>query len=120
MMKKQVRNYSPEQDPTYARGAADIVSIQARRVAGTHEWRISVATGVYTEIVEVWGRTEEGTLRKRFHGLHEKLLPGRMWDQVLHRRPGGDIAALYIAQAVEDHLRTMLAFTDPDTDSLLD
>jgi hypothetical protein len=117
---RRAREFSPDQDPYFLLGAADTVMIRATRVSGSQLWQIHAATGVYTEVRELFLKQPDGTLRRRFYGMKEKQLPGLMWDEELRTRPGGDLAVWTISDAVGEHVRELRDNLLMETDTMLD
>lgn len=118
-MMKQHRSHDPKQDPHWARGAADIVALTARRQAGTSSWMMDVRTGVYTETLELWNRAG-GLLKPRLVGMKEKCLPPALIEYNASCHPGGDHAIWHAAHELSAWLASRSEPEDGQMDTLWD
>jgi hypothetical protein len=86
---QRTRKYSPQQDPTYRRGADDQLIVYLTRDAGTNLWDCTVYTARYNEIVQLWTRSTEGTLSSKYYGLKAKAKMLKWLRVEIPGRPGG-------------------------------
>jgi len=115
---KPTRKHDPREDPCWANGADDVVAVRATRQAGSLTWRIQVATGVYTEVVELWGRLPDGTRAPYYFGMHEVMKQGELWDVSLPHAAGAQHLVGHIVAEVIDRLEILTDVDDVPMDPL--
>jgi hypothetical protein len=112
------RSYSPKQDPFYHPDGDDELTVRLTREAGTDQWDCTVYVGRYREVVQLWTRQSDGTLRSKFYGL-KMASQMRRWTRVQIPSGTGDTALMRAALlALRDSISTEVSTERPDMDPL--
>jgi len=115
---RRTREFHPAQDPFWTSAGDDRLSVFMTRQAGTETWDVTVYVSRFKQVIQLWGRTGDGTLVPRFYGV---LGPARMIRWTLVRIAKGT-GSTDLIRAGLDALRASAATVErterPDMDPL--